>query len=226
MTRTARQGCTWMTNDSELPRKSVCVCVCWAMAQWVWKEPDHPIWLVVNGCHEFGIFPEILGCCPHPNWLIFFRGVAKNPPAMLDPLWGDPPEPDPYFKRRRWRSPCYLGGWWITGCSMLLGLIQTWPCQHVMFGAKKLGCKHRTSKVYVFCHTLQDMGGPKTGDLQILHFTRIFHEISHLFVGTPIDGKPWRSGKIPCQSCWIHQWQRSQLSGWWAAASWKYTDKW
>ena len=34
------------------------------------------IWLVVNGCHEFCIFPLILGCCHHPNWRthIFQRG--------------------------------------------------------------------------------------------------------------------------------------------------------
>ena len=33
-------------------------------------------WLVVNGCHEFCIFPEILGCDHHPNWRtpIFQRG--------------------------------------------------------------------------------------------------------------------------------------------------------
>ena len=38
-------------------------------------------WLVVTGCHEFGIFPEILGWCHHPNWrfVIFFRGVAQPP---------------------------------------------------------------------------------------------------------------------------------------------------
>ena len=36
------------------------------------------VWLVVTGCHEFGIFPLILGCCPHPNWRTpsFFRGVG------------------------------------------------------------------------------------------------------------------------------------------------------
>ena len=34
------------------------------------------IWLVVTGCHGFGIFPEILGVIHHPNWRthIFQRG--------------------------------------------------------------------------------------------------------------------------------------------------------
>ena len=36
-------------------------------------------WLVVFGCHEFGIVPWILGFDYHPNWLIFFRGVAQPP---------------------------------------------------------------------------------------------------------------------------------------------------
>ena len=33
-------------------------------------------WLVVNGCHQFLIFPEILGCDHHPKWRspIFQRG--------------------------------------------------------------------------------------------------------------------------------------------------------
>ena len=48
------------------------------LAAWHW----HHSWLVVNGCHHFGIFPYIyiLGMSNHPNWLslIFFRGVAKN----------------------------------------------------------------------------------------------------------------------------------------------------
>ena len=34
-------------------------------------------WLV-NGCHEFCIFPLILGCDYHPNWLIFFTGVETT----------------------------------------------------------------------------------------------------------------------------------------------------
>ena len=40
-----------------------------------WIRLDIYIWLVVTGCHEFGIFPLILGCDHHPNWLslIFFR---------------------------------------------------------------------------------------------------------------------------------------------------------
>ena len=36
------------------------------------------IWLV-NGCHQFGIFPEILGCCliiPIDELHHFFRGVG------------------------------------------------------------------------------------------------------------------------------------------------------
>ena len=48
-------------------------------------------WLVVNGCHQFGIFPK-------KNWvaviiptdeLIFFRGVAKNhqPEKLCQFLW-------------------------------------------------------------------------------------------------------------------------------------------
>ena len=37
------------------------------------------------GCHEFLIFPLILGCCHHPNWRTpsFFRGVACNHQAVL-----------------------------------------------------------------------------------------------------------------------------------------------
>ena len=33
-------------------------------------------WLVVNGCHQFWCFPEILGCDYHPKWRthIFQRG--------------------------------------------------------------------------------------------------------------------------------------------------------
>ena len=43
------------------------------------------IWLVVTGCHEFFIFPEILGISfiiPMDE-LIFFRGVAKNHQAEI-----------------------------------------------------------------------------------------------------------------------------------------------
>ena len=38
-------------------------------------------WLVVNGCHEFWMFPLILGCDYHPNWRthIFQVGVAQPP---------------------------------------------------------------------------------------------------------------------------------------------------
>ena len=37
-------------------------------------------WLVVTGCHEFGIFPEILGITHHPNGRSpsFFRGVETT----------------------------------------------------------------------------------------------------------------------------------------------------
>ena len=35
------------------------------------------------GCHDFGIFPEILGFCHHPNWRthIFQVGVVEKPPT-------------------------------------------------------------------------------------------------------------------------------------------------
>ena len=33
------------------------------------------------------MFPEILGCENHPNWLIFFRGVARNHQPAHDPLF-------------------------------------------------------------------------------------------------------------------------------------------
>ena len=44
-------------------------------------------WLVVTGCHEFGIFPEIWGFDHHPNWRthIFQRGGEK-PPTSLSSL--------------------------------------------------------------------------------------------------------------------------------------------
>ena len=38
-------------------------------------------WLVV--WLPFFIFPLILGCDYHPNWLIFFRGVVKKTPTRL-----------------------------------------------------------------------------------------------------------------------------------------------
>ena len=40
----------------------------------------HIGWLVVTGCHEFYIFPFILGFCHHPNWRshIFQRGFSPT----------------------------------------------------------------------------------------------------------------------------------------------------
>ena len=46
------------------------------------KDPNILIWLVVNGCHEFGIFPEILGFDYHPNGRthIFSEGWPNHQP--------------------------------------------------------------------------------------------------------------------------------------------------
>ena len=39
---------------------------------------DH---MLVGGLVAIFIFPEILGISNHPNWVIFFRGVASKPPT-------------------------------------------------------------------------------------------------------------------------------------------------
>ena len=63
----------------------------WPMAIWIrWPLCTSPsmypciCWLVVwLPCF---IFPLILGCFHHPNWLIFFRGVFPGPPTSIC-LW-------------------------------------------------------------------------------------------------------------------------------------------
>ena len=44
---------------------------------WLWKV----LWLVVNGCHQFGIFPEILGISSSQLTHIFQRGGYTGPPS-------------------------------------------------------------------------------------------------------------------------------------------------
>ena len=48
---------------------------------------DMASWLVVTGCHQFGIFPFILGIANHPNWRthIFQRGGPGPPTRFVYP---------------------------------------------------------------------------------------------------------------------------------------------
>ena len=50
---------------------------------WFWWRTQ--FWLVVNGCHQFGIFPLILGwnVIIPTDELIFFRGVAQPPTRFV-----------------------------------------------------------------------------------------------------------------------------------------------
>ena len=48
------------------------------------KDGTHEFfWLVVTGCHEFFIFPEILGMSSSQLTFIFFRGVAQPPTSFF-----------------------------------------------------------------------------------------------------------------------------------------------
>ena len=42
---------------------------------------------MVTGCHQFGIFPEILGIIIPIDEVIFFRGVAKNHQPVIRELY-------------------------------------------------------------------------------------------------------------------------------------------
>ena len=46
----------------------------------------YPSWWF--GCHQF-YFPTYWEC-PHPNWLIFFRGVGIQPPTRVPMIWRFP----------------------------------------------------------------------------------------------------------------------------------------
>ena len=109
-----------------------------------WTMENHPqkmalndetnlIWLVVwwFGCHEFGIFPEKLGCCHHPNdFHIFQRGgpttnqwfkICESSWAMsqkTDTVWYQ--VWDPSFFELPGAPPCKIH-WFETWC-----VLQTW----------------------------------------------------------------------------------------------------
>ena len=62
----------------------------------IWKYLKNMlIWLVVWNIHF--IFPEILGCFHHPNWLthIFQRGGPTTNQLLISPLWKNTDAIDP-----------------------------------------------------------------------------------------------------------------------------------
>ena len=49
-----------------------------------WDASNKNIWLVVTGCHQFGILPEILGVANHPNWRSYFsEGWPNHQPENI-----------------------------------------------------------------------------------------------------------------------------------------------
>ena len=83
--------------------------------------------MVVNGCHQFSIFPEIWRECHHPHWrTICFRGVAKNHQPGLVLLVGHPvltsTAPDP----RQWPIVCK----WNPPTFVLMSLVLLGECPH------------------------------------------------------------------------------------------------
>ena len=63
-----RTWCCQVVRGSQLTRRDTAM---WSssrskMRRFFYHQADNGTWLVVNGCHEFWMVPEILGSCHHP----------------------------------------------------------------------------------------------------------------------------------------------------------------
>ena len=78
-----RHGISWDLQRGHWSR-------CWDGRGWC-RCSRFLLWLVVFCCHEFWIFPWLLGFDYHPNWRTpsFFKGVAQ-PPTRSDSNQCDP----------------------------------------------------------------------------------------------------------------------------------------